>query len=518
MDILLHWLQDEVKLPNPVDDLAEHFSNGYALALVLHNTNQMTPAEFGQCVQDGKSDSKIQNYCQLFQVFRRLGIKFDARVAQQLMLRKPGIPQRVLYELRTVLAPLSRVRVEPESSVQARIQYAKWQAKEVERLVKEEREAQAKADAEEAERLGITIAEVVAMRKASASGRQAAEDGEDEDGLGPLPSDAATDAGEGGDEASGATPRSLRRMPSGSSVYSADDAGSVMDAEASHGPSRRCVAGSPLDAQQLSALLPTQGSLLSPLASTVLGAGAESGGLAADSTAQSSSVLPVEDVSAEDAGMIHDTSKTSLGAGATEQAGDAAAEGKASDEADAGESALQRFSRLCPGPADWPWEEPAGIRPRTKVVLHHPLLHRQAPLALDAEEWEALVHTWADASILELPAACPTTAPRRDLQLALHQVLQAYLDGPSVEGSSDVSGHDDVPEGKAGEPPSPPAELSTPASVVQEQFAQGVWPPIAGDVTTSGIVHEVKPVPVSAPGAVWIDWDVAFVEGQSAPA
>ena len=410
------------------------------------------------------------------------------------------------------------VEVEPESSVQARIQYAKWQAKEVERLVKEEREAQAKADAEEAERLGITIAEVVAMRKASTSGRQAAEDGEDEDGLGPLPSDAATDAGEGGDEASGATPRSLRRMPSGSSVYSADDAGSVMDAEASHGPSRRCVAGSPLDAQQLSALLPTQGSLLSPLASTVLGAGAESGGLAADSTAQASSVLPVEDVSAEDAGMMHDTSKTSLGAGASEQVADAAGEGKASDEADAGESTRQRFSRLCPGPADWPWEEPAGIRPRTKVVLHHPLLHRQAPLAMDAEEWEALVHTWGDTSVLELPAACPTTAPRRDLQLALHQALQACLEGPSVEGSSDVSGHDDVPEGKAGEPPSPPAELSTPASVVQEQFAQGVWPPIAGDVTTSGIVHEVKPVPVSAPGAVWIDWDVAFVEGQSAPA
>jgi len=371
-----------------------------------------------------------------------------------------------------------RVEVEPSSSVAARKAYAAWQLQEVERLLAEESSAQARADSEEAERLGITAAEVADMR-------QAAELGEDVSQLlgNSQMSPKAGRPGSAGSRSGASTPRSA--TSNNSAVGGAADLQGGM------------ALGSPLDVQQLTALQATSAPAASPKGK-LAGEAKDEEGASHDSVLdqqqalnpEPASVEPVDVMQAEDASAME---------GAVVSPPLAQAGGSATPD-----DTLHNFSRLCPGPASWPWQEPSTIAARRRVVLHHPLLHHQVPLRIAPQEWEGLVKKWGEAGVTKQASAQPMSSHHRDLAEALQAALAEAQHSAGPDSGVGGAGTAAVPVLSAG--------TVTPKG----DFGQVAWPPVMQDLTTSGFVSSVQPVTVAGFGSLWIDFDASYTAATTA--
>ena len=99
--IILHWLNDEVKLSHEITSLSEDFKNGYLLGELLHKYNQQH--HFDKFIDRETPDAKIANFCLLEPTMRQIGVHFNSQVAYDVMNAKPGAMKTLLYEIRTVL-------------------------------------------------------------------------------------------------------------------------------------------------------------------------------------------------------------------------------------------------------------------------------------------------------------------------------------------------------------------------------------------------------------------------------
>lgn len=103
--LLLSWLNEEVRLSSPITNLETDFATGYLLGEVLSRFNQQP--DFGLFSPADKSDSKINNFTRLEPTLRRLGVPFDTRIAQQVMMRQKGAAAKLVYQIK---ANLEKIR------------------------------------------------------------------------------------------------------------------------------------------------------------------------------------------------------------------------------------------------------------------------------------------------------------------------------------------------------------------------------------------------------------------------
>ena len=99
--LLQKWVNEDVGLSTPVTNFELDFSTGYLLGELLSRHNQQP--DFGEFMSVDKSDSKINNFTRLEPTFRRLGVPFDARVAQQIMMKQKGAATKIIYQVKSAL-------------------------------------------------------------------------------------------------------------------------------------------------------------------------------------------------------------------------------------------------------------------------------------------------------------------------------------------------------------------------------------------------------------------------------
>ncbi len=99
--IILHWLNEEVKLSQEITSLTEDFRNGYLLGELLYKYNQQH--HFHKFVDRDTPDAKIANFCLLEPTMRHIGVHFNSQIAFDIMNSRPGAMKTLLYEIRTVL-------------------------------------------------------------------------------------------------------------------------------------------------------------------------------------------------------------------------------------------------------------------------------------------------------------------------------------------------------------------------------------------------------------------------------
>jgi hypothetical protein len=96
-EILLRWLNDEVRLQTPVSDFEADFANGFSFGELL-DKHQMQP-DFHLFIDGDHPDAKTNNFVLLEPTLRTLGVRFDSRAANAIMFGQPGAAQKLLYQV-----------------------------------------------------------------------------------------------------------------------------------------------------------------------------------------------------------------------------------------------------------------------------------------------------------------------------------------------------------------------------------------------------------------------------------
>ncbi|XP_067937009.1 sperm flagellar protein 2-like [Watersipora subatra] len=98
-DILINWLNKEVKLSKKVDrhSFSGDFANGYLIGEVLHNYSLQD--DFDQFSQNRTSESKLNNFTRIEPILNLLGIPFDSAAARSIMTERHGEATKLMYQL-----------------------------------------------------------------------------------------------------------------------------------------------------------------------------------------------------------------------------------------------------------------------------------------------------------------------------------------------------------------------------------------------------------------------------------
>ena len=103
--LLYKWINDDVVLSKKISNFAKDFSNGYLFADLLRVYNQIN--DFELYVNKSASSAKITNFCRLEPVFRSLGIKFDSKIAFEIIKEYPRTALNLVSKLKNVLDKIS---------------------------------------------------------------------------------------------------------------------------------------------------------------------------------------------------------------------------------------------------------------------------------------------------------------------------------------------------------------------------------------------------------------------------
>jgi len=104
--LILDWLNEDVKLSRRVESLADDFEDGTLLGELLHIYNQQN--DFDKFMFKGNSDSKINNFCLLETTMKRLGIVFNSKTAFDVMSGNVGVIRTLLYEIKTAVEMIAK--------------------------------------------------------------------------------------------------------------------------------------------------------------------------------------------------------------------------------------------------------------------------------------------------------------------------------------------------------------------------------------------------------------------------
>ncbi|GMH48923.1 hypothetical protein TrLO_g15488, partial [Triparma laevis f. longispina] len=105
-ELLMSWLNDELKMSKRVTNLDTEFANGYLIGEILFKHNQQ--ADFGQFNKKQTPDAKIQNFCMIEPTLKRLNIKFDAKVAYGIMQNDQSKTSKLIYQLKMCMDRLEK--------------------------------------------------------------------------------------------------------------------------------------------------------------------------------------------------------------------------------------------------------------------------------------------------------------------------------------------------------------------------------------------------------------------------
>ena len=181
-DLLLRWVNDEIQLSRPVDDLQMDFSSGYLLGEILYRVNQQPT--FTKFMDTDSSDAKIHNYILLEPTMRALGIPFEPTTATSIMNQRPNAAATVLYQIKMAIDQRLRMgtvslrannegiqRVQNMSSIPSRPKYDLQKHSFFERTIRLHMKSKMELSKEALDKTAISSDEVVRQRREEAEER-----------------------------------------------------------------------------------------------------------------------------------------------------------------------------------------------------------------------------------------------------------------------------------------------------------------------------------------------------------
>jgi len=106
-DLLRSWVRS-LGVESECEDFEGDFANGYALGEVMHACG-LQP-DFAHFQDDSHPDAMINNFTRLHPTMTQLGVPFDARVANRVMLGEAGVVPQILYQVRMQVTGMERHR------------------------------------------------------------------------------------------------------------------------------------------------------------------------------------------------------------------------------------------------------------------------------------------------------------------------------------------------------------------------------------------------------------------------
>lgn len=104
-DLLRSWVRS-LGVESECEDFEGDFANGYALGEVMHACG-LQP-DFAHFQDDSHPDAMINNFTRLHPTMTQLGVPFDARVANRVMLGEAGVVPQILYQVRMQVTGMER--------------------------------------------------------------------------------------------------------------------------------------------------------------------------------------------------------------------------------------------------------------------------------------------------------------------------------------------------------------------------------------------------------------------------
>lgn len=102
VDIILQWLNNDIKLSKVISNMEEDFSNGYLFGELLHKFSQIT--NFNEYKNSEDEQIKITNFKLLEKAFRDIGIKIEKGRIFDLINKKRGVAARFLFKIKMTFA------------------------------------------------------------------------------------------------------------------------------------------------------------------------------------------------------------------------------------------------------------------------------------------------------------------------------------------------------------------------------------------------------------------------------
>ncbi|RYH11952.1 hypothetical protein EON65_38405 [archaeon] len=104
--LILHWLNEEVRISRHVDNFSEDFKDGYLLGEILFRFNQQL--NFSEFVADETPQATLKNMQLIEPTLRRIGVKFNSRIASEILRGEERATKNLLYQLKIALENLRR--------------------------------------------------------------------------------------------------------------------------------------------------------------------------------------------------------------------------------------------------------------------------------------------------------------------------------------------------------------------------------------------------------------------------
>jgi DNA-binding cell septation regulator SpoVG len=105
-NLLLEWLNNEVELSTHIFQFGESFKNGYLFGEILAKYNQQT--DFSQFLDKETPLAALNNFQRLEPTMKKIGVKFNSRLAAEMMKGDDKIVKTLLYEIKASLERLAR--------------------------------------------------------------------------------------------------------------------------------------------------------------------------------------------------------------------------------------------------------------------------------------------------------------------------------------------------------------------------------------------------------------------------
>lgn len=104
--LLLQWLNEEVQLSEHVSGFNYSFKDGFLLGELLHRYNQIMT--FPRFIQHGTPQNILDNFALLQPVMTKIGVRFNSKVASDIMHGNESVTKSILYEMKICLEAISR--------------------------------------------------------------------------------------------------------------------------------------------------------------------------------------------------------------------------------------------------------------------------------------------------------------------------------------------------------------------------------------------------------------------------
>jgi len=101
-NLIVNWLNNELKLSRRVNIIEEDFANGYLFGEILSKYNQIT--YFNEYKNREELNIKINNFKLIEKAFKELPIKLERAKLDDIINKKRGIATRYLYQLKMALS------------------------------------------------------------------------------------------------------------------------------------------------------------------------------------------------------------------------------------------------------------------------------------------------------------------------------------------------------------------------------------------------------------------------------